>query len=114
MINVSSSYILIVFALIYLFLLCIIKFYKGLSWYEAHEKILPTPKFSLIKRIRKKRYSMLSSVLALGYFLIYAVICFYLIDYYGFLGFVTAVIVWLLTAEGFSKFIDKLDNKDKN
>ena len=112
MVNVSSSDILIVFALIYLILLCIVKFYKRRSWYEAHEKILPTPKFTFIKNILKKPYSILSFVLALSYFVIYFLIVAYLIEYFEFFGFVFSVIIWILTAERFGKFINKLDKKD--
>ena len=112
MVNVSSSDILIVFALIYLILLCIVKLYKRLSWYEAHEKILPTPKFTFIKNILKKPYSILSFVLVLSYFAIYILICFYLIEYFEFFGFVAAGIIWILTAERFDKFMSKLDKKD--
>ena len=86
MVNVSSSDILIVFALIYLILLCIVKFYKRLTWYEAHEKILPTPKFTFIKNILKKPYSILSFVLALSYFVIYFLIVAYLIEILSFLA----------------------------
>ena len=112
MVNVSSSDILIVFVLIYLFLLCIVKLYKRLSWYEAHEKILPTPKFTFIKNILKKPYSILSFVLVLSYFVIYILICFYLIEYFEFFGFVAAGILWILTFERFGKFISKIDKKD--
>ena len=113
MINVSSSDILIVFALIYLILLFVVKFYKKISWYEAHEKILPTPKFTFIKNILKKPYSILSFVLALSYFVIFFLICAYLIRY-EFFGFVAAVIIWIVTAERFDKFLSKLDKKDND
>ena len=107
MINVSSSGILIVFALIYLILLFIVKFYKKISWYEAHEKILPTPKFTFIKNILKKPYNIQSSVLVLSYFVIYFLICVYLIEYFEFFGFVVAGIIWIVTAERLDKFLSQ-------
>lgn len=97
--------------LLYFIILIFLKFNRGYSWHEAHEKIAPTPKFTLIKKMLKKN-SMLSSALALSYFIIYALICFYLIEHYEFLGFVAAAIIWILTAERFDKFMSKLDKKD--